>query len=84
MARGVRARLLIGMHGSGHQLGLYAGGLEVLEIDLRHQWTCDPLCDAHRSGLLAPEAYSTVPRCHKAITTTFAGFTAGLIKRCLR
>lgn len=58
-----KARLLIGMHGSGlTNLVFTPECCEVLEIDLRHQWTCDPLCDAHRSGLLAPgEACSEKP-----------------------
>lgn len=64
-----KARLLIGMHGSGlTNLVFTPEGCEVLEIDLRHQWTCDPLCDAHRSGSLAPgEACSAQPPTyHKA------------------
>ena len=64
-----QARLLIGMHGSGlTNLVFTPECCEVLEIDLRHQWTCDPLCDAHRSGLLAPgEACSAqMPTYHKA------------------
>ena len=57
------------MHGSGlTNLVFTLEGCEVLEIDLTHQWTCDPLFDAHLSGLLAPgEACSAQPpRYHKA------------------
>ena len=64
-----KARLLIGMHGSGlTNLVFTPECCEVLEIDLRHQWTCDPLCDAHRCGLLAPGEACTAqpPQYHKA------------------
>ena len=64
-----KARLLIGMHGSGlTNLVFTPESCEVIEIDLRHLWTCDPLCNAHRSGLLVPgEACSEqLPRYHKA------------------
>ena len=49
------ARLLIGAHCSGlTNLVFTPDGCHVLEIDLRRHFTCDPLCEAHRQGTLAP------------------------------
>lgn len=43
-------------------------GCAVLEIDFRHHWTCDPLCDAHLRGQLAPgeRCSATAPVYRKA------------------
>ena len=49
-----RARLLIGVHGSGlTNLVFTPEACTVLEIDFRRHWHCDPLCTDHRSGRLA-------------------------------
>lgn len=49
-----RARLLIGVHGSGlTNLVFTPEACTVLEIDFRRHWSCDPLCAEHRSGRLA-------------------------------
>jgi hypothetical protein len=63
------ARLLIGVHGSGlTNLVFTPEGCDVLEIDFRHHWTCDPLCDAHLRGQLAPgeRCSATAPVYRKA------------------
>jgi hypothetical protein len=70
------ARLLIGAHGSGlTNLVFTPDGCGVLEIDLRRHFTCDPLCEAHRQGWLAPgEPCSThSPAYHKADYHNLAG-----------
>ncbi|QNI46837.1 glycosyltransferase 61 family protein [Synechococcus sp. A15-60] len=64
-----QARVLIGAHGSGlTNLVFTPVDCQVLEIDFRRLWNCDPLCEAHRSGRLASwESCSKhPPEYHKA------------------
>ena len=61
-----RARLLIGVHGSGlTNLVFTPQACRVLEIDFRRYWHCDPLCEGHRSGALPYTQPCGAPRRHR-------------------